>query len=96
MKTFQIQNGQSRVFIAFRSQYSSRHGMFDFNFSRNISDPLSNDNLLKYLNEKNYFSLGISRSKVITRFWVQNILIGFCRQIEKNLEDDFEQKIMNV
>ena len=86
------------IYSFFNSQYSSRHGMFDFNFSRNISDPLNNDNLLKYLNEKNYFSLGISRSKghhpgfgfqkYFDRFFY------FPANREKFREDDFEQKII--
>lgn len=51
------------IYSFLNGKYSSSHGMFDFKFSKNIADPLLDDNIIEFFKKKNYFSLGISRSK---------------------------------
>ncbi len=83
------------LYSFFSGEYSSEHGLFDFNFSKNVSDPMKDDNLISFFKNKNFFNLGISRSKghhpgfnfqkYFDRFYY------FPSRRDKFREEDFEQ-----
>jgi len=51
------------LYSFFTGQFSSEHGFFDFSFTKNISDPMKHENLISFYKNKNFFNLGVSRSK---------------------------------
>ena len=86
------------IYSFLNGKYSSSHGMFDFNFTKNIADPLLDENIIEFFKKKNYFSLGISRSKghhVGFNFHKYFDRFYYFPATKKTFrDDDFEQKII--